>query len=34
MPKVGKTNFPYKKTGKKRSKRAAKKSGKKMRRGY
>jgi len=34
MPKVGKTKYPYTKSGKKRAKRAAKKSGKKMRRGY
>jgi|TARA_B100000700_G_scaffold33554_1_gene32235 hypothetical protein len=34
MPKVGKKKYPYTKKGKAAAKRAAKKSGRKMKRGY
>jgi hypothetical protein len=34
MPKVGKKNFPYTKKGKQAAKKAAKKTGEKVKRGY
>ncbi len=34
MPMVGKKKFPYTKAGKKKAKAAAKKTGKKMKKGY